>query len=363
MMGSHGGATAPSPQLLGIGNPLLDMQAQVTTEFLSKYQLKANDAILAGDIHQQIYNDMERNFNIEYLTGGAALNAIRVCQGLFVKGHEKRTGYIGCIGKDVRGDQLKKLCSDSGVDFLNMTSETSETGVCGVLITGTNRSLCTRLGAANDYKADHLKSADVVEKMKIAQVFYAEGYFLTVSPEAMIQVGSHAASSKGKVFAMNLSAPFLIEFFKDAMLSVLPYVDYVFGNSEEFELYGKVHGCSGKGIVDIAKAIFALPKLNGDRPRTVIVTSGSEPTIVVSSLHPEAPQTFPVAYLDQGDIVDTNAAGDAFAGGYLFGICNGLDVGGCVTYGHYAARHVIQRPGCSFDFSKDVPKLDKVSRA
>jgi len=33
--------------LFTIGNPLLDISAEVTPEFLAKYKLKANDAILA----------------------------------------------------------------------------------------------------------------------------------------------------------------------------------------------------------------------------------------------------------------------------------------------------------------------------
>lgn len=35
--------------LLGCGNPLLDYQARVTKEFLDKWKLKENDAILLDD--------------------------------------------------------------------------------------------------------------------------------------------------------------------------------------------------------------------------------------------------------------------------------------------------------------------------
>ena len=38
--------------LLGMGNPLLDITAVVDGDFLTKYGLKANDAILAADQHK-----------------------------------------------------------------------------------------------------------------------------------------------------------------------------------------------------------------------------------------------------------------------------------------------------------------------
>jgi hypothetical protein len=38
--------------LLGMGNPLLDISAVVKNDFLAKYGLKANDAILATDQHK-----------------------------------------------------------------------------------------------------------------------------------------------------------------------------------------------------------------------------------------------------------------------------------------------------------------------
>ena len=38
--------------LLGMGNPLLDISAVVKNDFLSKYGLKSNNAILAADQHK-----------------------------------------------------------------------------------------------------------------------------------------------------------------------------------------------------------------------------------------------------------------------------------------------------------------------
>ena len=56
-----------------------------------------------------------------------------------------------------------------------------------------------------------------------------QGFPLTVSPQTMLRLAKHSKEN-GKTYTMNLSAPFLCSVFKDAMVSVLPYVDILFGN-------------------------------------------------------------------------------------------------------------------------------------
>jgi adenosine kinase len=57
-------------------------------------------------------------------------------------------------------------------------------------------------------------------------VYYSAGFFLTVCPAAMVRVAKHA-SENGKFFAVNLSAPFIPEFFKDPLMEVMPYANVV----------------------------------------------------------------------------------------------------------------------------------------
>ena len=56
-----------------------------------------------------------------------------------------------------------------------------------------------------------------------------QGFFLTVCPPALMEVATHADAT-GKTLMMNLSAPFLVQFFKEPMMAALPYVDIIFGN-------------------------------------------------------------------------------------------------------------------------------------
>jgi len=138
-------------------------------------------------------------------------------------------------------------------------------------------------------------------------------------------------------------------------MSVWQYLDFVFGNEAECSLFGKIHGCPYSDLKDIASFMAQMPKI-GKHPRIVVITSGSEPTIVVNSSLPSVGMTFPVPPLDQELIVDTNAAGDAFCGGFLFALLKEMELSDCVKHGHYAARNVIQRPGCTFDFTVPIGK-------
>ena len=45
--------------------------------------------------------------------------------------------------------------------------------------------------------------------------------------------GALKAATEGQRYALNLSAPFLCQFFKAQMHAVLPFADYVFGNESE----------------------------------------------------------------------------------------------------------------------------------
>lgn len=111
---------------------------------------------------------------------------------------EQSVVYIGCIGKDKYGDILKKTCEEAGVHTEYRVDEAQPTGKCGVVITGHNRSMCTHLAAANEYKIEHLKQPEIWSLVEKAQVYYVGGYHLTVCVPAIIALGEEAAA-KNKV--------------------------------------------------------------------------------------------------------------------------------------------------------------------
>ena len=77
-----------------------------------------------------------------------------------------------------------------------------------------------------------------------------------------------------------------------------------------------------------------------------IITQGPKATVVAEN---GAVRHIEVAPVDK--IVDVNGAGDAFVGGFLAIIAKGGSVDEAVKAGQWAAAHVIQRSGCTFDAS------------
>lgn len=141
---------------------------------------------------------------------------------------------------------------------------------------------------------------------------------------------------------MNLSAPFLALFFKKQLDQILEHTDILIGNETEAEAYAKASGYDTKSIAEIASKIACLKKSNPSKSRTVIFTQGADDTIVVTGDKPDKPMVFPVEKLESGKIVDTNGAGDAFAGGFMGALVAGKDLDKAVLAGHALARASVQ---------------------
>lgn len=147
---------------------------------------------------------------------------------------------------------------------------------------------------------------------------------------------------------MNLSAPFICQFFSNQLLEALPYVDIIFGNESEAMAISEALKLSTNNIVEIAQSLADLPKASNDHhhvERKIIITNGGEPTIVVT---PSQVQSFPVEEIPSTQIIDTNGAGDAFAGGFLSQLVQGKPLSTCIKAGHYTAGVIIRRSGVTF---------------
>jgi len=340
-------------RLFCLGNPLLDIQVNGDKAILEKYGLKSNDAILAEEKHLPLYEEIASKFETKILAGGAAQNAARGAQYVL---SPKSVVYVGSVGKDAGADQLIDACSTrEGVRTEYHVDPDHPTGRCAVIITGIERSLVTDLAAANHYKLAHLKSPKVWELVNNAEFFYIGGFHLTVCVPAILALGEHAAETN-KTFSLNFSAPFLPTFFKEQFDSVVPYCDYLIGNESEALAYSDSHDLGTKDIAEIAKKISTLPKKNTSRPRVIVITQGTDPTIVVTSdgPHESKVQTYPVHKIDSKDIVDTNGAGDAFAGGFLGGLVQGKSLDTSVDIGQWLASLSIRELGPAYPSEKKL---------
>merc|ERR1712166_1033191 len=94
---------------------------------------------------------------VQYIAGGATQNSIRVAQWMLQEAGA--TAYMGCVGKDANADTMKAECDKAGVNALYMVDPSAPTGSCACCILGKERSLCTNLHAANNYKETHLQDS------------------------------------------------------------------------------------------------------------------------------------------------------------------------------------------------------------
>eukprot|EP00928_Gymnodinium_smaydae_P096841 TRINITY_DN8633_c0_g1_i5.p1 TRINITY_DN8633_c0_g1~~TRINITY_DN8633_c0_g1_i5.p1 ORF type:complete len:364 (-),score=93.54 TRINITY_DN8633_c0_g1_i5:16-1038(-) len=329
--------------LLGMGNPLLDISAEVGQDMLDKYGLKGGDAILAEDKHQPLFGEMAKQPNVQYIAGGATQNSIRVAQWMLQQ--PGATAYMGCIGNDENGKTLAKACSSDGVNACYMVDDSTPTGTCATLVVGIERSLCTNLNAANNYKADHCQKPENWKIVQDAKIVYSAGFFATVSPPSIKLASQEKAKTDG-IYCMNLSAPFLMMVppFKAVFTETMPYVDYLFGNETEAMAWADSEGWDTKDIEFIATRLSLIPSVKS-RKRTVVITQGCDPTIVAVN---GKVTKFPVIVLPKEKLVDTNGAGDSYVGGFLAGLVKGLPIEACCKAGAYAASVIVQRSGCTF---------------
>ncbi|XP_074097789.1 adenosine kinase 2 isoform X3 [Cotesia typhae] len=270
--------------ILGLGNPLLDISAVVDEDFLMKYNLKANNAILADESHKPLYDELIEQYKAEFIAGGAVQNTMRVAQWFLEKPHVAT--FMGCVGKDKYSKILEEKARSSG---------------------------------------------------------------LNVSPETIQEVAKHSHKN-GKTFMMNLSAPFLCEFFKKPMMDAFPYVDIIFGNETEAEAFSKANDLGTMDRKEIALKMSKMDKVNEKRQRIVIITQGADNVILAKD---NTIQEFPSTSLPEEKVVDTNGAGDAFVGGFIAQYVQGASIETCIKCGIWAATVIIQRSGCTYEGKPD----------
>jgi adenosine kinase len=390
--------------LVSFGHPLLDIISPVDSAFLQRYKVAPGSVELATDEQASIYDDALAIPGTETVPGGAAMNTVRVVRwllahsrsampsptrardGVIGTGNEfstvaapsTRCCFVGALGEDSYGEQLLDALRRDGVDVLYTTTRAKPTGTCACLIVQRERSLVARIGAAVELPLDFVRGPSVGAALRGAGCVYMEGFFLNLvsSPDSCLTV-ARACRAQGTPFAFNLSAPYVCAVFKDRLRSLVPYADLVFGNREEFEAYASVQpwapelGGPGEGRDTLAEIVTRVardtrqpPTLTGVatvddapvRPRLVVATDGGHATLWASAEEPELVHRLRPPPMEPSQIVDTNAAGDAFVGGFLAryirnrerGIEGGVHIERCITQGHATARVILRHNGCTF---------------
>lgn len=325
-------------------NPLLDVLATVSGDFMAKYKLVPGSATLLTPETSEIFNDLEKLPDVKYIPGGSGLNTARVAQWLLGAPKGQFVTYVGCISDDRYGTILRESSEKDGVNMMLEYTTKESTGSCAVCIFHKERSLVANLAAANCLSSQHVFSTEVQKYRAEADLFYLTGFTLTIDVEYVLKVAK-IANEKGGVFMLNLSAPFILEFFAEQLNKVLPYVRIVFCNEMEANALAKVWGWDTADLAEIARLALANLPYACEKERIFIITHGAKPTIWATI---DGVTEVPVDPIEQEKILDLNGAGDAFVGGFLAAYALGKDITTCCVAGHYSAGVVIQHDGCTY---------------
>jgi sugar/nucleoside kinase (ribokinase family) len=313
--------------IYGIGAALVDTEVEVSDDFLSKASIdkgvmtlvdEARQAELIGSLSAQDSAMLRK-------CGGSVCNSVVAASSLGAQAF-----FSGKVADDTDGQLYIDDLKEAGVDFHAAGQESGVTGKCLVMVTDdAERTMNTFLGASEDLSAREIDQAALLD----SEWFYVEGYLVTDEARtAATKAAVELAKSKGVKVAISLSDPFVVSVFGDSLRQVIgDGVDLIFCNKDEATAF--------TGTETLEAASEALKQYT----KTFAITDGARGAI-----------TFDGASLEQSEgvkaeAIDTNGAGDMFAGAFLYAITAGKGYGWAASLANDCAAKVVARFGPRLD--------------
>lgn len=309
--------------LYAIGNALVDSEYEISDEQLGamgvdKRHMTLIDGARRAELLHHVANRKARRTG-----GGSAGNTVVALAQLGGK------AFYSCrVADDELGQFYAEDLEGNGVatNLSHTKAQHGQTGSCLVFVTpDAERSMCTFLGATADLEESALHPKDIAR----SKVYYMEGY-LAASPTGLAAAlkGRQLAREAGVALAATLSDVSMINFCRPGLEALLgDGLDYLFCNEEEALVW-----CGTQDMDQIVKTMGTLAK-------TVCITRGPKGCLLVEGDATTEVSTTPVR------AVDTNGAGDMFAGAFLFGVTHGLTHEQAAALGNRCAAAVVSQHG------------------
>jgi len=281
----------------GLGNALVDMEYSVDDSQLKSLNIEKGLMTLVELEQQQAIIEKLGLENAKKGSGGSAANSMIALANLGGSSY-----YACCVANDELGEFYLKDLADAGVASRsnnvansNTADQTLPTGTCLVMVSpDAERTMNTYLGVSSAFSVDDID----IGAIKQSEYVYIEGYLVTGEGSREAAVYAREQAEKlGVKTAMSLSDPNMVSFFKEGLQSMIGKgVDLLFANEDE-----------AKGMADTDDLEAALNYLQ-TIAKDVVVTLGGEGAVILTEgrrIKVDAVKT---------DLVDTNGAGDMFAG-------------------------------------------------
>ena len=323
----------------GIGNALVDMEFKVTDEFFSKNSIeKGLMTLVEEDRQEELIQALHavNNDEVKRQCGGSAANTI-----IAVSQFGGKSFYSFKIAKDETGEFYLNDIKENGVDSKNKMENlpAGTTGKCMVMVTpDAERTMNTYLGITASLDKEQIDE----DALKNSKWLYVEGY-LVASPtgqEAAVEA-MRIAKANGVKTSLTMSDPNMVKFFKDNMQQIVgDGLDLIFCNEHEamdFTGTQTVNDAREK-MKDYAKSFVITLGKNG-----AMIWDG---TMFIDIEHHTV------------EAVDTNGAGDMYAGAFLYGITNGMSYAGAGALASLASSKVVEQygPRLAWTQTKDILK-------
>lgn len=308
----------------GIGAALVDTEIEVTDDDLTRLGVDKGvmtlvDAGKQVDLIRQLEGHLVASTRA---SGGSGANSIIAASYLGA-----RTFYSCKVADDENGDFYLRDLTAAGVSSSSLASgHEGVTGKCLVMITpDAERTMTTYLGISETLSENEIDEA----ALRASRWTYIEGYLVTsdTGRPAAKRVRELAAEA-GVRTAVSLSDPAIVKFFKTGLQEIIgDGVDLLFCNSAEAMEF------TGASSVDTA-----LEQLK-PWAKQIAITQGATGSILFDGTQ--------VLHIDAVPVqaVDTNGAGDMFAGAFLYGLSQNMGFAEAGKLASRAAAKVVSQFG------------------
>jgi sugar/nucleoside kinase (ribokinase family) len=309
--------------IYGIGAALVDTEVEVSDAFLATAQIDKGVMTLVDEQRQAELLAALASENTHMLRkcGGSVCNSVVAASSLGAK-----TFFSGKVADDSDGQLYINDLQDAGVDFHSAGQESGITGKCLVMVTDdAERTMNTFLGASEALSAREVDQAALVD----SEWFYVEGYLVTDEARTLAtKVAVETAKGKGVKVAISLSDPFVVAVFGDALRQVIGGgVDLIFCNKDEAVAF--------TGTESLEAAAESLKQYT----KTFAITDGAKGALTFDG------NTLNQSKGVEAKAIDTNGAGDMFAGAFLYAITAGRDYAWAADLANDCAARVVAQFG------------------
>jgi sugar/nucleoside kinase (ribokinase family) len=308
--------------IYGLGNALVDTEYQVDEGYLHSHGIDKGHMTLVDETRLRTLLNGLSDLPAKRISGGSAANSIYAAQGF------GRSTFYSCkVANDRTGNHFLSDLSEAGVLCnWNARSSTGTSGECLILVTpDAERSMNTFLGISTT-----LSEADVdLAALRQSRFFYVEGYLSsnTNSLHAAIAAKEQAEAASVKT-AVSLSDTSMVNHFRESLEQMLGNgVDQLFCNEEEALNWAHTD-----------RLDIAIGELK-DIARVCNITLGAAGSLSVIDGHHKVVPGYKV------HAVDTNGAGDIYAGAYLAMICKGEQPREATRFANFAAAQLVTHIG------------------